>query len=335
MTTTQPEIKIVFGILSANNPADIVQQCIDALGSKCIVIVHHDFSQQPDFVLTGTNVHVLEDPIHTKWGNWTLAEAVLRLLRHALTNHQFDYFQLLSDSCLPIRPEHEFVQTLLSQRPDVMMDLIDIRANKDVFLTHAYRCYTQTNTLLNRAFRRSRVWGLGQGPHTIKKVAGLGIPLARSPLSPAAKIKQAIGQFTTAFLRLHDLITSQPRTYVGSTWFCASWQVCNHIVEQASNEKLIAHFSKLNGPDEIFFPTIVGNSKFTNIISANHLTLWQQRGTGPEEIQESDLHFMMNSGKFFARKFPKLRNHPVRITTLARSLNHEESQSKNAQVTIP
>jgi hypothetical protein len=331
MTIPKQEIKIVFGILSANNPADIVQQSIDALGSDCIVIVHHDFNQRPDFVLTGHNVWILENPVHTKWGNWSLAEAVLRLLRHALINHQFDYFQLLSDSCLPIRPAQEFAQTLLSKRPDVMMDLIDIRTNKDVFLSHAYRCYTPLNTLLNRVFRRGRLWALGTGPHTLEKIAGLDIPIAQSALSPNAKVKQVIGQTIIDSLRLRNFTTSRLRAYVGSTWFCASRQVCNHIVEQANNEKLVAYFSKLNGPDEIFFPSIVGNSQFRNIMPANHATLWQQRGTGPEEIQESDLPIIMSSGKFFARKFPKQRDHIVRSAALKYvSHNQQEEAAKNA-----
>jgi hypothetical protein len=330
MTTTQQKVKIVFGILSAKNPADIVQQCVDALGSECIVIVHHDFNQQPDFVLTGNNVWILEDPVHTKWGNWSLAEAVLRLLRHAQMNHQFDYFQLLSDSCLPIRPVREFAQALLSQRPDVMMDLIDIRTDKNVFLSHAYRCYTQSNTLPHRIFRRSRIWALGQGPHTLKKMAGLGIPLAQPAHSPTAKIMQVMGKSVTASLHLRDFITSKPRVYVGSTWFCASRQVCDHIIEQARNEKLIASFSKLTCPDEIFFPSVVGNSQFRNIVPANHATIWQQRGTGSEEIQESDLPIVINSGKFFARKFPKQRDHTVRAAALTHVSHNEEGQSKNA-----
>jgi hypothetical protein len=68
---TAREVKIVFGILSANNPADIVQQLIDALGSDCFVIVHHDYSQRPDFVLTGKNVLIIQNPVRTAWGVWS------------------------------------------------------------------------------------------------------------------------------------------------------------------------------------------------------------------------------------------------------------------------
>lgn len=67
MTSVKHDIKIVFGILSANNPADIVQQTIDALGSDCVVIVHHDFNQRPDFELTGDHVCILENPVRTEW----------------------------------------------------------------------------------------------------------------------------------------------------------------------------------------------------------------------------------------------------------------------------
>lgn len=315
MSLPTQDIKIVFGILSANNPADIVQQTIDALGSDCVVIVHHDFSQRPDFVLTGDNVFILENPVLTEWGNWTLAEATLHLLRHALLHYQFDYFQLLSDTCLPIQPISEFKQTLLSRRPDVMMDMIDISTNKDLFVSHAYR-YTPSKTLAHRIFRRFRIWALGPGPHTLEKMAGLGIPIAQQMVSLVPRIKQIIGRTLLSVLHLPHLVTHR-KFFVGSLWFCASRQVCSYIVEQACTERLVQYFSELRGPDEIFFPYVIGNSQFQNIVPANHVTIWNLRGTGPEEIQETDLPGIMRSGKFFARKFSKSSNNPARTAVLS------------------
>ena len=317
MPTSTQEIKIVFGILSANNPADIIQQTIDALGSDCVVIVHHDYSQRADFVLTGDNVYILKNPVQTQWGTWTLAEATLQLLRHALQHYEFDYFQLLSDSCLPIRPISEFKQTLLSQRPDVMMDLIDVNTNKDLFVSHAYRCYTPSTTFLHRVFRQSRIWALGPEPHTLKKIAGIGVPIAQRAMSPVPKIKQMIGRSLSSYLRLFNLTTPN-KFFVGSQWFCASHQVCAYIVEQARTVKLIQHFSKLRGPDEIFFAFLVGNSQFKKIMPANHATIWKWPGSGPQEIQETDLPDIMRTEKFFARKFSKQSNNSVRTAILSK-----------------
>ncbi len=318
MSLPKQDVKIVFGILSANNPADIVQQTIDVLGSDCMVLVHHDFSQRPDFVLTGDNVCILENPILTEWGNWTLAEATLQLLRHALLHYQFDYFQLLSDSCLPVQPLTEFKQTLLSRRPDIMMDLIDVSSNKDLFISHAYR-YISSKSLIYRIFQRFRIWALGPGPHKLEKMAGLGIPIARQTVSPVARIKQIIGRTISSVLYLPTLVMHR-KFFVGSLWFCASRQVCSYIVEQAGRKGLVQYFSELWGPDEIFFPFIIGNSRFQNILPANHFTIWKSRGSGPEEIQETDLPDIMSSGKFFARKFSKSSDHPARTAVLASPL---------------
>ncbi|MHB0990599.1 MAG: beta-1,6-N-acetylglucosaminyltransferase [Burkholderiales bacterium] len=315
MSLATQDIKIVFGILSANNPADIVQQTIDALGNDCMVLVHHDFSQRPDFVLTGENVRILENPVLTEWGNWTLAEATLHLLRHALLYYQFDYFQLLSDSCLPIQPLSEFKRRLLSQRPDAMMDMIDISTDKDLFVSHAYR-YMPSKSLVHRMFRRFRIWALGPEPHTLERMAGLGIPIARQTASLVPRIKQITGRTLSLFLHAPNLVM-QRKFFVGSLWFCASHQVCSYIVEQASTGNLVKYFSELRGPDEIFFPYVIGNSGFRNIVPANHFTLWKLRGTGPEEIQETDLPDIMSSGKFFARKFSKSSNNPARMAVLS------------------
>lgn len=321
---TLQQVKVVFGILSANNPADIVQQIIDSLGNDCYVIVHHDYGQRPDFVLTGENVYVIENPVRTGWGVWSQVEAILSLLQHAKTHCEFDYFQLLSDSCLPIRPLSEFKQKLATQRPDIMMDFVDIKTNQAVFLSHSYRCYIPFKTFLNRIYGRARLWALGPGPYTVEKIAGLGIPLTQRGVTRLARIKQMIGRSFVSTLRLRDFITHRPRVYVGSTWFCVSRQACEFILSKASDSNYTAHFARLNGPDEIFFPTIIGNSHFRKLVPANHATIWRQRGSGPEEIQEADLPSIMNSDRFFARKFSKQSDQPVRNAVLARNRKASE-----------
>jgi len=86
-------MRIIFGILSSNNTADVIQQIINAIGPDHTVIIHHDFSKQPEFEVTGSDVHIIENYVKTSWGDWSLVEATIRLMEAALTKGKFDYFQ--------------------------------------------------------------------------------------------------------------------------------------------------------------------------------------------------------------------------------------------------
>ncbi|MDP3333912.1 MAG: beta-1,6-N-acetylglucosaminyltransferase, partial [Methylococcaceae bacterium] len=135
-------MRVVFGILSSNNTAEAIQQIIDAIGSNHIVIIHHDFSKQPDFQVTGDNVHILEDYSITGWGAWTLVEAVIKLMEQALQMPEWDYFQLFSDTCLPIRPIQEFEHYLETDKPDANISCFSFSEQPDLLLTHGFRAFS-------------------------------------------------------------------------------------------------------------------------------------------------------------------------------------------------
>lgn len=197
-----------------------------------------------------------------------------------------------------------------------MMDLIDVSTHKEMFVSHAYRCLTSTNSLIQRVLLCSRKWALGPEPHILKKIAGLGVPTPQQTATWVTKFKQYIGRSVISCLRIHTWVTHR-RVYVGSIWFCASHKVCEYIIEQACHQYLINYFSKLTSPVEIFFPYVIGNSEFRRIVPANHAMIWKLRGTGPEELNEADLPDVLNSGKFFARKFSKQSDDPARMAVLA------------------
>ena len=58
--------------------------------------------QQPAFSLAGTRAWMVPDPVQTGWGTPGLPQAIFHLIRCALERESFDYFQLLSGTCLPL-----------------------------------------------------------------------------------------------------------------------------------------------------------------------------------------------------------------------------------------
>jgi hypothetical protein len=151
-------MRIIFGILSSCNTADIIQQIIDAIGPDHTVIIHHDFSKQPEFHVTGSDVHIIENYVKTSWGDWSLVEATIRLMETALTKGKFDYFQLLSDTCIPIQPIDKFVDYLNSEKPDVNIDSASLLDEPMLMMSHGYRVFAQKQTIQHRLLRKLKYW---------------------------------------------------------------------------------------------------------------------------------------------------------------------------------
>src|SRR5690554_5667489 len=120
-------MKVLFGIMSAIQPAATLQCLIDALGTRRI-LVHHDWSQQPGLRVSGPSMAYVEDPARTGWADWGFTRGILRLLEYALECERFDYFQLLSPTCMPIRPLEEFEGYLASTRPDFLIDAVELQS---------------------------------------------------------------------------------------------------------------------------------------------------------------------------------------------------------------
>src|SRR5688572_17458653 len=97
-------MRLAFGIPSAFVAPQAIDQFCLAVGQRHAVIVHHDYSKQAQFALSSSNAHVIKDPVVTDWGGWGFIQAIMKIMRRAYESVEFDYFQLMSDSCLPIKP---------------------------------------------------------------------------------------------------------------------------------------------------------------------------------------------------------------------------------------
>ena len=95
--------KIVFVVMSAISKPATTEQLARALAPH-IVLVHHDFHQTPYFPLVAPNVRFVPNPRRTGWAVFGFTDGIFHSLRYALENFEFDYLQLLSPTCLPIKP---------------------------------------------------------------------------------------------------------------------------------------------------------------------------------------------------------------------------------------
>jgi hypothetical protein len=317
----QAEVKLVFGMTSATERPAVIEQLIDLLDGRTVVL-HHDWGKQPGLRLSRPNLHYVEHTHVTGWGTWGLCEAVLSTIQYALDHLEFDYFQLLSPSCMPLRPIDEFEAKLASDPSDGHVDLVDIRTDPDFLVNYGWRMFAPRGSLRQRALNRLRALYFGPDAPRVQRF-GLSV-LSDNRVSPSLRSRlarrSAIG---LVHLLSTPTISGHPfspafRAYVGSLWFGASRELCEEIVKAAREPRIVDYFSKLVIPDEMVFPTLIGNAG-RRIGPANHvINTFNDRGN-PRTFKSGDLDGLLASKAFFARKFPGNPTAPLRTALIERA----------------
>jgi Core-2/I-Branching enzyme len=314
-------VRIAFGIMSARQQASTVDQLIGTLGDHAVRI-HHDFWQRPDFSIRRPNVRFVPDPVKTGWGNWGFSQAILHTIEYCLRNVEFDYFQLLSPTCLPIRPIAEFERHLQSGQDDVHADLLDLSENHDALMDYTHRVFLPERSLRYRVLRQARNWYLGPDPIRSHR-SSLSVLMPANGATPRrmlARGSAALMRMTQAgWLGSHPF-GPQMRAFVGSTWFGASRATCEFLVRSAKDPALQAFFSKAFLPDELMFPTLIGNSRL-RIGGSNHLINRFDDDGHPIWMQNRDIDRIMAAPVFFARKFRDDARDPTRLELIERLSN--------------
>ena len=307
-------MRILFGIMSAVQPAATVASLADAIGRHHPVLIHHDWSQQPDFSIAGSNVSFVAEPKRTGWANWGFSEGILRLVEAALERDEFDYFQLLSPSCLPVRPLEEFERHLARCKADFLVDAVRLDSDPHVLMSHGWRAYAPADSLHQRVLRRARKWYFGNNAIVASR-SGLAFPTASMTDAggPAALRAQAAHRLT---LRARDgkgfshPFSDEFPCHAGSTWFTASRRGCEHLLARAADEALTSAFSRMHMGDEMFFPSVFMNSGMQCAPAVHYIARFED--ARPAWFDLADLDEIRRSGAFFARKFPEDPDHPVR-----------------------
>ncbi|HMN80964.1 MAG TPA: beta-1,6-N-acetylglucosaminyltransferase [Burkholderiaceae bacterium] len=310
--------KVVFGIMSAFQRATTVSQLVSTLGGRP-VIIHHDFHQRPDFRIDEPNVGFVPDPVVTGWGTWGFCEAIVRTLEYCLEHVDFDYFQLLSPTCLPLRPIAEFESQVADNRFDGNIDLMELKSDPNVMMTFGWRFVAPRGTLRVVGLRRARAWYFSRDVASRHR-SGLSV-LLRSPTPRLDDPRASFAALATR-LALDGWLGRTPfrdgfRPYVGSCWFGANRAMAGRIIAAARDPSLQKFFEQLPNADESFFPTVMGNSGM-RLGPSNHLVNFFNETGNPHWLRPGDLDRVTRSGAFFARKFPDDPMAQVRLDVLDR-----------------
>lgn len=308
--------RIVFLVMSAIHKPAAIDQLARALAPH-LVLVHHDFSQTPEFSLTEPNVVFVPNPTRTGWAFFGFVDGVFHSFQYAIENLQFDYMQLLSPTCLPIKPIEQF-EAHISGTPEAHFDCVDVLADQDALMSVGYRALTPDGSIRHRIAR----WLSRQyfGASTRRRdVAGVQL---RSGFAHDRKGRMApIAQIALAGMRAlshpsigRHIFNDDFRPYFGGTWIGARRRVITCMVDEFLRPGVREYFRRVRVADEFLFPTLLKRCAAESGPINHYIhTFAEER---PRWIEEEDFDVVRNSAAFFARKFPDDPAAPIRNRVL-------------------
>jgi hypothetical protein len=297
--------KILFGIMSAVAKESTVAQLCKQL-SPHQVVIHHDFSQKPDFQINQPHVSFVPNPRRTGYGSWVFPAGILHLMRYCVEHFDFDYFQLLSPSCLPIKPLKDFAQHVASSDVDLHLDFLDVSEQENM-VHFGPRLFAPAHSARRVILKKAKEWYSGKeanGPVTEER-GGLQVFAARRNPDGSLPLLGRLGVAVMEIGRRPPFAISppipNPKRSIGGHWIGAKKAVCEHVVNTAANPDWLRYFERLNDIGEVFLQTILANTDFKSG-PANHYVS-PYHGWHPRTLTVDDIDTLAGSRCFFARKF--------------------------------
>jgi core-2/I-Branching enzyme len=230
-------MKMAYLIMTHENP-QLLQRTIRTLSfgdEECAFFIHLDRKTPlKEFsAITGQNVWFCERRIPVYWGEFSQVEAILSLVRQAIESPSgYDYCILITGSCYPLRTGG-YIRKFLEANPgSEYMEIVKVPGPGYPLSRFRTIRYPSNKPVLRFAFRVLAKIGLAQ--RDLKKYLG--------GLEP----------------------------YSGEGAWALSREACQYVLGfMAANPHVEKYFRHTFAPDEVFFHTILGNSKFLDRIRRN------------------------------------------------------------------
>lgn len=304
--------RILFVVLSAVTPAATLDQLARALHPHQ-VLVHHDFSQAADFRLEAENAQFVPEPRRTGWGTYGLVQGIFHSMEYADARLDFDYLQLLSPTCLPIRPLREF-EAHVSGAADAHFGAIDLINDLECLMTIGYRAFTPPSTFRHRVMSRlSREYFRASDAR--RDEAGVQLQTGGGVGLIPFVARTTIRSLSRAFIHASPF-GSAMHPFFGAAWFGARRHIVRAMVQKFHEIEARDYFSRIQIGEEFLIPTMLMDlTRSSTRGSLNHY-IHPYVGAHTGLIKESDLKALQASPAFLARKFPDDPQSPVRQSVL-------------------
>lgn len=308
--------KILFVVMSAVHRADVVDQLARSLAPHQ-VLVHHDFSQTPQFELSASNILFVPDPKRTGWADFGFVDGIFHSLHYALDHLEFDYLQLLSPTCLPIKTMEQF-EAHVSNGEEAHFGSIALRDDTDALMWVGYRAFTPYPSFRHRVAR----WLTGRhflGSTGRRDEAGIWLKSGfatteKGRMSMLARLARlSFSAMSHSLLGRHIFGKDLP-PYVGSVWFGARRHVVQALVAAFAQPGLRDYFSRLRIAEEFLIPTLLKRTGARAGPLNHYINRFDE--AHPQWIDDSDFATLRTSNKFFARKFSNDPQSSIRLRVI-------------------
>lgn len=250
-------------LILAHKNPQQVKRLIKSL--KGDVFVHIDRKRNlQEFYIDSDNIHYLNNRVKVNWGGYSIIEATLRLIKYAKETSIYDYYILLSGDDYPIRKLDEF-SAFLSKNIEYSFMEYDKFDEKWHWLKYRYERYY-----------------VFENPNILGRI-----------------VHRVLNMIIRKRTMYKGMIA-----YKGSQWWCLNLVCIEYILKYISeNKSVIRFFKHTRIPDEMFFQTILLNSRLKDKIINDNLRYIVLEGRHPETLLKKDFEEIITSNKFFARKF--------------------------------
>ncbi|MCP3683208.1 MAG: beta-1,6-N-acetylglucosaminyltransferase [bacterium] len=267
-------MKLAYLILAHNSPGHF-SRLVKTLRHKNVTIFAHVDSKSDiqEFSTSETCEHVIFIPerVAVYWGGYSLTQATLNLLRFAFSYGKFDYYQLLSGVDYPLKSNDVIISTLANSKCQFM---------------------EYDSKPLSRLERITLEGGFKSSNHLKSSLIMF--------------LNGCFLVFSYFYKRDYRKHIGKLNIHSGANWWTLTGECVDCVLNfLKDNPAYTRAFKHSLCPDEMFFHTIVLNSKYgTDIQSSLTYTDWRKGGSSPREIGKEHLMYFEENPQFlFARKF--------------------------------
>lgn len=230
------------------------------------------------------NVIVIDDRIDIKWADFSQVQATLKLFEAVKRSKNiYKYIHFISGQDYPVKNIEDLV---------VFFDNMSGECIEAVKLPNeTFTCFGE-----DRYSVYYPKWMIDRTSNKAKRI----IRVAYRELILKTKI------FKRKFILINDI-------YCGSSWFSITQECMEYILEFLSKNSFYSNFFENSiYPDEMFFQTIIMNSKFKEKVTQNNFRYidWNKeyQNGSPKDLYNKDLLNAIDSENFFARKIVSMES---------------------------
>lgn len=270
---------MAYVILCHKNPEQI-NMLIDSLTNESVeFFLHVDKKSGIESQITHHDrIHFVEQPIDVQWGHYSQIECILECFALIKERGKFNYIHILSGQDLPLVSNDVILNFFMENQGKEFVKYLQLPNAAET-----WGCYERVSVYYPKILisRTRRITAIRT--RYIKLI--MALPFLKRRLSALPKM-----------------------LYKGSNWMSITGECMEYIMEHIkTSPKYVRFFGNTLCGDEIFFHTIILNSKFKENVQ-NEIKRYTDWETGPEyprtlTIEDYDRIARRGEECFWGRKF--------------------------------